>query len=444
MKRLLTMCLITTLCAGFVFAGGTSEKVDQPVIEVTHSATQDGQIATYERILQQLVDEYNTENGTQYLLKYVSGQGKDITNTRMSSNDRPDIFSLDSPADVNQYDKDGLLLDLSPYAQRAGWEQTMFDWAYKLAQVDGKVVTLPFGYEGMVLWYNKSIMNELGLDAGTIDTLAEYEQALKKASDAGYIPVMLGSQDWPWAQEWYLSIMNSYTGRDLVKETIEGTSELGWSDPAFKKTIELYQSWHDKGYLADGKSYILTSDDAINAFTNDKALFKLEGTWAPYWIAPLEQADQDTIGVMLHPAINSTERPHLPLAVGGMWCVSSDTEHPEIAAAILSGLLRQEFQSDFLQNGMDVAPIQVDEEEFQGLPPTVETMWSLVNGALAEGSFGYTTWAFYPPETRVYLYEGIVNVLEGTTTIDDYLAEMDRLTTKELAAGFTPVIPSTR
>jgi maltose-binding protein MalE len=62
-----------------------------------------------------------------------------------------------------------------------------------------------------------------------------------------------------------------------------------------------------------------------------KALFKLEGTWAPYWIVPLDAADRDRIGVMLHPAINSVEKPHLPLAVGGMWCVSATSTNNDLA-----------------------------------------------------------------------------------------------------------------
>ncbi len=440
MKKVLILTLVFVAASGFVFAAGGGEDESGSVIEVASSSTAEGNIAVQRQIFGQLIDEYNAANGTAYEVKFVGNQGMDIINTRMSSNDKPDVFLLDSPADVHQYASDGLLLDLSAYAEADGWKDVLFNWAYDLSKSDGKVVTLPYGYEGMVLWYNKNIMKELNLVPEEIDTLAEYEDALRKAQDAGYIPCMLGSQDWPWAQEWYLSILYSYTGRDLVKAAVEG--KASWTDPAFRKTVELYKSWHDKGYLADGKSYVLTSDDAINAFSNDKALFKLEGTWAPYWIVPLDQADQDKIGVMLHPAINDVEKPHMPLAVGGMWVVSADTENPDVSAYLLSGLLRQESQDDYLQQGMDIAPMAIEASRFEGLAPVVENMWSIVNGALANGSFGYTTWAFYPPETRVYLYEGIVNVLEENISIDEYLKEMQRLNEKELAGGFLPVLPS--
>jgi len=446
MKRMLIISIVTILMSGSLFAAGSQEtsSSDALTIEVAIPSSEESQVALTDKVFQKLISDYNKAHGTEHTVFVSSNQKMDLLNTRMSSNDKPDIFLLDSPADVNQYAKDGLLLDLTSYVKADNWEGTMFDWAYDLAKVDGKVVTLPYGYEGMVLWYNKKIMKELGLNPADITTLKAYENALQKASDAGYIPVMLGSQDWPWAQEWYLSIMFSYTGRPLLKNVIEGKDPQGWNNPAFKKTVALYKSWHDKGYLADGRSFILTSDDAINAFTSDKALFKLEGTWAPYWITPLDKADQEKIGVMLHPAIGTSEKPHLPLAVGGMWCASSETDAPEAAAALISGLLSQDFQGAFLENGMDVAPMPIDASQFENLMPNVKQMWSLVNNALANGSFGYTTWAFFPPETRVYAYEGIVNVLEEKISIDDYLAEMQRLNTKELQQGFKPVLPSSK
>lgn len=307
MKKKLLLLSLTLICVS-IFANGNQEKngvVKRKKIEVAVNSTDIGQVETYRIIFENIVNRYNSENGTDYLLNFQSGQSKDIVNTRMISNDKPDIFMLDSPADASQYAKDNLLLDLTQYAEKDGWEDRMFNWAYDLSKVDGKNVTLPYGYEGIVLWYNKEIMAELGLNPEDIDTLEEYENALKLAQEAGYIPVMLGSQDWPWAQEWYLSVMYSYTDRNSVKSNIEGNGS--WNSEEFKKTVDIYKSWHDKKYLADGKSFVLTSDDAINAFSNGKALFKLEGTWAPYWITPMDQVEQDKIGVMLHPSINNTE-----------------------------------------------------------------------------------------------------------------------------------------
>lgn len=420
---------------------GEGNTAEEKEFEISVPATEEKQIATLETTFNGFINEYNTENGTNFKLKFSPSQGKDITNTRMSSNDRPDIFILDSPADVAQYVKEDLLLDITAYAEKAEWNNTMFNWAYNLSKVNDKVYTLPYGYEGIVLWYNKDIMAQLGLTPEAIKTKADFENALQLAQDNGVTPIMLGTQDWPWAQEWYLSVMMSYTGRNLLKDVLQGNNGVKWTDDAFVKTVDTYKSWHDSGYLADGKSYVLTSDDAINAFTNDKALFKLEGTWATYWITPLDQEQKDKIGVMLHPAINDSETSHLPIAVGGMWCVSKDTEYPDLAGYILDKLLSQDIQSEFLAAGLDVAPMAIDAAEFEALDPTVQQMWMMLNDALAKGDYGYTTYAFYPPETRVYIYEGIVNVLENNISVMDYLTQVQALTEKERGAGAIPFLP---
>ena len=443
MKKVLFVLLMCVFVASIGFANGSKESpsASAPVeLEVSTNSTEENQVAFAESMYKELINEYNQANGTNYVLKFSPGQGMDITNTRMSSNDKPDIFQIDSPADVQRYAKDNLLLDLTPAAEKYGWKNTMFDWAYNLSKVNGRVMTLPMGYEGIVLWYDKTVAKEVGVDPEAITNKDQFEDALKKAQGKGYIPIMLGSQDWPWAQEWYLSIMYSYTGRDLLKSTLEGKSS--WTDPRFKETVDLYKSWNEKGYLANGKSYILTSDDAINAFTTHKCLFKLEGTWATYWINPLTPEEQDNIGVMLHPAINNNEKAHLPIAVGGMYCASADAaDKADVIGYILNGIMSQKYQGKFLELGMDVAPISVDKSQFENLGTTTKQMWNMVNNALADGAYGYTTYAFYPPETRVYCYEGIVDVMEGKITSAEYLQKMQDLNKKELANGFTPVLP---
>lgn len=442
MKKILLLLTLSLASFTFIFASGNQESdTENPVIEIASNYTQADQIELTESIYQELVDEYNVKNNTNYQLKYVYGQGMDIINTRMSSSDKPDIFSVDSPTDATRFAKDELLLDLSKYSEKYKWDAKMFNWAYNLAQVDNKVMSVPFGYEGLVIWYDKAIMKELNINPNEIDTLKEFEDSLQKAQQSNYIPIMLGSQDWPWAQEWYLSILYSYTSKELLKETLSGTSPLGWEDPRFKETVELYKKWNDKEFLANGKSFILTSDDAINAFTTNKCLYKLEGTWAPYWILPLSEEEQNNIGVMLHPAINDTETPHLPLAIGQNWCVSADTKNADICAFILNGMMEEKYQADLLNKGVDIAPIKLSNSAFDSLPPTVRNMWNMINKALDNGSYGYATYAFYPPETRVYAYEAIVNVFEGSLSVDDYLNKLQQLTQKELNEGFTPILP---
>lgn len=440
MKKIIMLLLSVCLSATFIFASGSTESKDEIPLEIASFATQDNQISYCLDFFGNLISEYNQENGTNYVLKFTSGTGADIINTRMSSNNKPDIFLLDSPADVQRYTKEDLLLDLTASSEKYGWNDKMFKWAYDLSIINDRVMALPMEEEGIVIWYDKSVADSIGVNPESITTLEQFEDALQKAQDNGYVPLMLGSQDMPWAQEWYLSVLYSYTGRDLLKSTIEGKSS--WEDPRFKASVELYKSWHDKEYLANGKSYIITLDDAINAFLSHKALFKLEGTWAPWWMNSLTSEEQDNIGVMLHPAINENEMAHLPLAVGGMYCAAKDSAaKADVIGYIFDNLMKQENQGKFLELSLGIAPIKIEEETFSNMNPIKKEMWNLVNDALDDNSYGYTTYAFYPPETRVYSYEGIIEVLEENITIDDYLTKMQDLNQKELANGFIPILP---
>ena len=441
MKKKALVILLSVLSIFNLMANGQQEDSNSLELEFAIASTEEGIINNLQSIVDELIGEFNEKNGTNHTVWVNGNQKKELLNTRMSSLDKPDIMELDGPADVYQYAIDGLLLDITDMIDKAHWEKEMFSWAYDLSKVNNKIVTLPFGYEGMVLWYNKDIMKELGINPDDLTDLASFENALEKAKQANYIPIMLGSQDWPWAQEWYSSILFSYSDRELLKNVIKNKDGANWNNPKFQETIALYKSWHEKMYLSAGQSFNLTSDDAINAFTNDKALFKLEGTWGSYWIIPLDEESQNKIGVMLHPPINNREAAHFPLAVGCMLCGSADSAAPEAIAYILDGLMREKYQKSFLDLGADIAPIELEPATFDHPVPAIKDMWGIVNQALASGDYGYATWAFYPPQVRLFMYESIVSVLENQMSIEDYLSRMDKIQEDDVANGFIPVIP---
>src|SRR5574344_2106179 len=176
MKKVMAIMTVLLLSCGLVFAKKAAK--GKQVVEISASYTEEKQVAVCQQIFGELVDQYNKANGTNYQLQLLTGQGMDITNTRMSSADKPDLFSIDSPSDANRYNKDHLLYDLSSYAKKYGWKETMFPWAYNLALSNGKMMSMPFGYEGLLLWYNKSVLQNLGLNPESIKDLASFENAL--------------------------------------------------------------------------------------------------------------------------------------------------------------------------------------------------------------------------------------------------------------------------
>ena len=75
MKRLFVFILLLIAAAGTLTANGGRDGGDAPIIEVTHGASDDTRVGIYQKVFQQLVDEYNAENGTGCILNFVGNQG---------------------------------------------------------------------------------------------------------------------------------------------------------------------------------------------------------------------------------------------------------------------------------------------------------------------------------------------------------------------------------
>lgn len=74
----------------------------------------------------------------------------------------PDILDLDGPTDVAEFAKADRVMDLGAYAEKYGWQDMFYDWAYNSSYYNGKLYSLPTAFEGMVMYYNLDVMEEHG------------------------------------------------------------------------------------------------------------------------------------------------------------------------------------------------------------------------------------------------------------------------------------------
>ena len=74
----------------------------------------------------------------------------------------PDILDLDGPTDVVEFADAGKAVDLTPYAEQYGWDSVISEWAYNTSVYDGKLYSMPAGFEGMGMYYNLGVMEEHG------------------------------------------------------------------------------------------------------------------------------------------------------------------------------------------------------------------------------------------------------------------------------------------
>lgn len=116
-------------------------------------------------------------------------QAKQILETRMASNDAPDVFTLHAIADVPRYYKAGYLSDLSDQA----FVPKLYDSVRDTVTYDSKVVALPLESLSWGYLYNKQIFSELGIQPP--QTLDEMKGAIDKLNAAGIKPFELSFQE---------------------------------------------------------------------------------------------------------------------------------------------------------------------------------------------------------------------------------------------------------
>ncbi len=83
--------------------------------------------------------------------------------TEIASGTPPDVFLLDSPQ-IPVFVERGLALDLSPYAARVDYDQQrVFREVLSVFDRNGHLYALPKGFTPMVIYYNRSLFDELGV-----------------------------------------------------------------------------------------------------------------------------------------------------------------------------------------------------------------------------------------------------------------------------------------
>lgn len=197
----------------------------------------------------------------------------------MSSPDAPDLMRFPT---VQSAAKDGILLNLDPYAEAYGWN----DWpqgTLNQVRVDetgargsGSLYALGVGYNVTGVYYNKAKAEELGIEI-PIATIADLEAAMDKAVAAGETPIMLGNADFTYAFPLQM-IQNQLEGLDQVKDWIYQKDGATYDLPSSVEAAAKLQEWSEKGYFPKDVNAIDYAT-AVGSFTGGEGLFHFSGDW---------------------------------------------------------------------------------------------------------------------------------------------------------------------
>ncbi|MDR2373709.1 MAG: extracellular solute-binding protein [Bifidobacteriaceae bacterium] len=256
------------------------------------------------------------------------------------------VMSGDDPPDVMQGNEGwsidgalwqaGLIANLDPYAELYGWFDEFPESALTVNKFsadgtvlgEGNLVAVPQAIQYVGVFYNKSVLAELGVDdVSVLDDQAKFLEVLETAKAAGKVPVVLGnSEKWPMLHN--LSLFNGwYDEPDVIDAWVFNTPGATYDTPGRLQGSTDLVDWTNKGYFnADAQA--LTLADATARFAEGESPFFITGTWS---LGDVYGGLGDDAGFMLWPKNEAG----LHRAVGGYslpFTMSTKTEYPDCAA----------------------------------------------------------------------------------------------------------------
>lgn len=243
-KKIAALALSLALMTGCGNGGKTESKeeiiteIKEPV-EITFWHAMSGDL---EKSLQGLTDKFMKENKNikvtlQNQSSYPELQQK-ITATMASPKDLPTLTQAYPHWMVNAI-QDGLLVDLKPYIEDKTLKYDNYndivEGFRKSSEIDGKIYGMPFNKSTEVIWYNKTLFDELGLKVPT--TYEEFAQTAKTITEKKGIP---GAG--------FDSLNNFYTTY-LKNEGVDFNSKLDVTGKESMKAINYYLDGIKAGYF---------------------------------------------------------------------------------------------------------------------------------------------------------------------------------------------------
>lgn len=269
--------------------------------------------------------------------------------TALRAGQAPDIFYAEP--DQVEYMDNGFLLDLSelkwnnvePWAKEA--------WTYK-----GKPYGLPLEAWTVELYYNKKMMNELGIALPADLQLSPdaFMEMTKKAKAKGITPMSLGVGDRP------------YPGAHLTHEALLKklgladygrllTGKLAWTDPRVVDTLKWIHSLTKAGLLPTTFTTLKLAEAHVYFHTNPGALTFLNGSWyTSRAFNPVDKGGQPKdfpLGIMQFPAVPGAACNECrTIAVGGSYVANAETKHRAEVIAFFNSFLSPEVGNQWLDN----------------------------------------------------------------------------------------------
>jgi raffinose/stachyose/melibiose transport system substrate-binding protein len=331
---------------------------------------------------------------------------RDVIQTRLQSDEPPDVFGYDTgPGFGGVLAEAGLLRPLANAYKQNGWD--IYDWAKQRVTYNGTLYGIPNEVEEIVVFYNKDLVTE---EPKTVEELRQIAEELKGQD---IIPLAFSDQE-QWEAGHLFSIgVSNLLGREGLDNILYGNGR--WDVPEVVKAIELFfRDFVESGYYPEGVNAI-TYDDANALFYSGQAAMNPTGTWL---VSAIDESVQDfEVGFFPFPSIDGSSISP-PAGLGGGLFVAKNARNPEGAITWLDYMLEDSTARLGIEklNVIPAHPVSTEGLDVSEL--FKEVLEDLSKSPQAE-AFGYNIDVLAPQNFNEVMFSGFQEVINGSRSAEE-------------------------
>ncbi|KAB0678988.1 ABC transporter substrate-binding protein, partial [Aureimonas leprariae] len=265
--------------AGTLLLAGSPARADTTV-RLMHVDTNPRYVAVW----RQLADQYQASHpGVKIDLQFLENEAfKAKLPTLLQSDDAPDLFYSWTGGVLKAQAEAGAVQDLTErmQADSGAWAKSYLPAAMEGATIDGKTLCVPLKMSMVGFFYNRTLFEKAGVDAGAIHTWNDFTGAVQKLKAAGITPIAGGGGD-KWPIHFYWSYLALREGGGAAFKAAKAGENDGFAGAPFVQASEKLKAlgalepfqpgylgtrWQDTlALFGDGRAAMLLSfDDTAN------------------------------------------------------------------------------------------------------------------------------------------------------------------------------------
>ncbi len=370
-------------------------------------------IADQEQLFkEEFADFQKTHPGVE--IEWLDKKGTELPafyQTQLVAGTAPDVVDLQGALWV-EYAAGGALLDLSPYLAKEPDVAKLYNADYLASwRYDGKTFMLPFYIAKTLLYYNKTLFKEAGLDTppASFDDLMGFAKRMAKGEKTGLLTLNFDWLYWPLFQMNGVDLLTADMKKPAFNtpKAVEVLSRLaeGTDSGAINKI-----SWTGRWVEPNG-AFAGNTVGMLHAHASAYFFIKGQGTWI----------NPDTLGVAQAPGYWATPTNH-------GFGISKTSKNPDLAWEFIKHLTSNKWATEFSRRRKLLTGTIVADQQGLEIIRKEDPLGGQVLQTQLEHTDKFTgNWPLpFDAQLKDAFYPEIQNAVLGRKTAKDALADAER------------------